>query len=439
MRTRIVGLTVLAAVIAIALFGVPFAGVVVKYLHGDELSELERTADVAALAVSANLTRGRRLDPLPQSEGESDIAVAVYATTNLRLIGSGPGLGDQPVRGALAGTISSAEPAGEIVVAVPVVVDGAVKGVVRAATSRSEVYRQVGAAWLLMLGLGVLAIGSVWLIARRLAATLTRPLDNLAAIALGLGDGDFTVRSRPSGICEIDSVGTALNSTAERIGELLARERAFSADASHQLRTPLAGLRLTLESALDTLGPDTPAPETRSTLTAAIAAADRLERTIQDLLALARDTGGSTDLLDLSGLLTELEQTWQPRLVSAGRLLRFTVDPEHPPVQASTAAVRQVLTVLLDNAVSHGAGAVSVVVRDAGDALAVDVSDEGAGVGTPSEELFARRSAASNGHGIGLALARSLAEAEGGRLGLNRPRPATFSLLLPAAPPEPQC
>ncbi|MDT7630345.1 MAG: hypothetical protein QOI50_2275, partial [Pseudonocardiales bacterium] len=92
-----------------------------------------------------------------------------------------------------------------------------------------------------------------------------------------------------------------------------------------------------------------------------------------------------------------------------------------------------VLTVLLDNAVGHGGGGVTVAIRDAGQALAIDVSDQGTGVTIPTDQLFTRRAAGAAGHGIGLALARSLAEAEGGRLRLTTPSPPTFTLLLPTA------
>jgi signal transduction histidine kinase len=92
-----------------------------------------------------------------------------------------------------------------------------------------------------------------------------------------------------------------------------------------------------------------------------------------------------------------------------------------------------VLAVLLDNAATHGGGAVTVTVRDASGALAIDVSDEGPGVSVPEGDLFVRRADTAAGHGIGLALARSLAEAEGGRLRLASAHPATFTLLLPRA------
>jgi signal transduction histidine kinase len=131
-------------------------------------------------------------------------------------------------------------------------------------------------------------------------------------------------------------------------------------------------------------------------------------------------------------LLDELAQTWRPRLAERRRALEVTVQPQTPMSGASAAAVRQILAVLLDNATTHGTGSVEVTVRDAGNALAVDVTDHGSGITVPSAQLFARRGPTATGHGIGLALARRLAEAEGGRLRLSNPSPPTFTLLVPA-------
>jgi signal transduction histidine kinase len=86
--------------------------------------------------------------------------------------------------------------------------------------------------------------------------------------------------------------------------------------------------------------------------------------------------------------------------------------------------------VLLDNATRHGVGDVTLRVRDAGGALAFDVADEGPGV--DGSEALPRRLDESRGPGIGLNLARGLAEAEGGRLRLSQPVPPVFTLLLPA-------
>ncbi|MDQ4102922.1 MAG: HAMP domain-containing histidine kinase [Actinomycetota bacterium] len=426
MRTRIVGLAVLAAVLAIGLFGIPLAAGVLKYAVSDERTKLLRMADAAAAAVAADVLRGDTPTDLPDPKDETRLAV--YVNRGLRIMGTGPEGGDAQVHRALRGEINTGDLNGDLVVAVPVTHDSNVIGAVRAASPRAAIYRQIALVWLGMLGLAGLAIGTVWLVARRQARRLARPLEELSDAARRLGQGDFSVRTTPADIPEIDSVGSALNSTAGRLDDMLARERSFSADASHQLRTPLTGLRLRLESALVRPGEDL-----RHAITDGIAAADRLEQTIEELLALARDTRSSNATpLDLSGLLDEIERGWHDRLAAQDRTLRVAVDPQAPTSLASTAAVRQVLTVLLDNAATHGSGTVSVAVRNAADALAIDVSDEGAGITAPEPELFTRRSRLADGHGIGLALARSLAEAEGGRLRLTRPTPPTFTLLVPA-------
>ncbi|MDT7595414.1 MAG: hypothetical protein QOJ06_960 [Pseudonocardiales bacterium] len=426
MRTRIVGLAVLAAVLAIALFGVPLAGGVLKYAKSNERTRLLLGADAAAAAVSADVLRGKM--PTDLRDPNDGTHLAVYVDRGLRILGTGPEGGDPAVYAALHGEISNKDLNGELIVAVPVTHDADVIGAVRAASPVMAVYRQVALVWLGMLGLGGLAICMVWLVARRQARRLARPLEELSEAARRLGQGDFSVRTIPAAIPEIDSVGSALNSTAGRLDDMLARERSFSADASHQLRTPLTGLRLRLEAALTH-----PDQDLRHAITDGIAAADRLEQTIEELLALARDTRSSnTTPLDLPVLLDEIEAGWHDRLAAQDRALHVAVDPLAPVSLASTAAVRQVLTVLLDNAATHGSGTVSVAVRNAADALAIDVSDEGTGITAAEPELFTRRSRLADGHGIGLALARSLAEAEGGRLRLTRPAPPTFTLLVPA-------
>ncbi|MGH3842959.1 MAG: sensor histidine kinase [Pseudonocardiaceae bacterium] len=427
MRTRIVGLAVLAAVLAIGLFGVPLAAGLLKYVKSDDRTNLLLQAYAAAAKAAADLQR--RHAPTELRDGQDGIHLAIYVLARSEPIqGTGPPDQDITVYNALRGVSGNADLNGELVVSVPILLDSDVYGAVRAASPVSAVYRRVALLWLAMLGLGSLAIGMVWLVARRQARRLARPLEELSDAARRLGQGDFSVRTTPASIPEIDSVGSALNTTAGRLDDMLARERSFSADASHQLRTPLTGLRLRLEAALDHPGQDL-----RQAITDGIAAADRLEQTIEELLALARDTrSSSTTPLDLPALLNEIEASWQDRLAAQDRVLLVAVDPHAPVSLASTAAVRQVLTVLLDNAATHGSGTVSVAVRNAADALAIDVSDEGAGIEAPEPELFTRRSRLADGHGIGLALARSLAEAEGGRLRLTRPAPPTFTLLVPA-------
>jgi signal transduction histidine kinase len=419
-RRRIVLRAVAAAILAICLFGLPMAVGVFQYFSADERAELERLADAAALSVADELA-GNQAVPLPDTD--PDTRLALYSPAGTLRAGRGPATADEVVSHAGDGQVATGEEGGDLLVAVPISDQGTITGIVRGATARTETYQRTVLIWLAMLGLAGVAIGATWLLARRMAGTLARPLEELGTAAKRLGEGDFTVRTGRSGIPEIDSVAEALDTTAQRIGETLDRERALSANTSHQLRTPLAGLRLELEAALDS-----PDRDPRDALAGGIAAADRLEAIIEDLLTLARRSPAPGQPADLDALLTEVREHWHGPLAARGRVLR--IDTDHAPrPRAAPAAIRQILAVLVDNAVTHGRGTVAVVARDSGNALAIDVSDDGPGI-DPDRDVF-DRAASDPGHGIGLALARSLAEAEGGRLLLRHPAPPTFTLLLP--------
>jgi signal transduction histidine kinase len=425
-RRRIVVLSVLAAVLATSLFGVPLAVGVARFHLDAERTELARVADTAAITIAVGVGRGGT--PAVLSPPDSDVDLALYDVAGRRQSGNGPATADLSVTRAREGLSVTQDVAEQLVVAVPVTDGDRVGAVVRAASDYSAVTRRIAWTWAAMLGLGGLAVGATWLVARRQARRLAGPLEALSRTAQQLGAGDFSVRTDVSGIPEIDSAGGSLNSTAARLGDLVSRERAFAAAASHQLRTPLTGLRLGLETAMDAPGADL-----RAAAAAAIAAADRLERTIDDVLSLTREPGREGAPLDVDALVGEVEQTWRPVLAAQGRALRVDRRPDAPPTGAAVAAVRQVLAVLLDNAARHGAGSVTLTVRDADRALAFDVADDGPGMDHPVSPPRGGSEAEGQGggHGIGLALARRLAEAEGGRLWLARPAPPVFTVLLP--------
>jgi signal transduction histidine kinase len=261
--------------------------------------------------------------------------------------------------------------------------------------------------------------------ARYQSGRLAAPLERLTEAAQALGDGDFTVRARRSGVREADAAGRALEVTARRLGEVLDRERAFSADVSHQLRTPLTGLLLGLESALDRADADP-----RAAIRTALERGQHLQSIIDDILRLARDGQGPREVLDVPALLKDVRGHWHGPLTARGRPLSVTFREPLPEVRSAPSVILQILDVLVDNAATHGRGRISVEAVDLGTALSIEVSDEGAGI-TDGEDVFTRRTINGEGHGIGLPLARSLAEAEGGRLLLRRPMPPVFALLLP--------
>jgi signal transduction histidine kinase len=167
-------------------------------------------------------------------------------------------------------------------------------------------------------------------------------------------------------------------------------------------------------------------------VTAALAEVDRLETTIATLLAVARDTPRRATSTDVAAVVEAARERWHGRLAAASRPLRAPAASAQLAVRADPHVVEQILDVLLDNAASHGAGAVRIGVRELEGWLAIDVGDEGGGFGDRPEDVFARRDATANGHGIGLPLARSLAHAEGGRLSVTQPGPRpVVTLFLP--------
>jgi len=424
MRRRVVVLALASAALAITLFGLPLGAVVAMYLADAEQTELGQVAAVAALSVAVDLSSGH--DPaLPPTEEQAD--VGLYDRSGSRILGTGPATFTDSATAAR----SAVGGGGDQIVTVPVIGGGQSAGLIRVAASPAEVYQQVGVAWATMAVFGTVALGAVWLTARRQAGRLAWPLEQLSGTARRLGEGDFTVRAPHVSVPEIDSLGADLNTTAARLGDLIVRERSFSADASHQLRTPLAGLRLTLETALED-----PAADHRQAMTDAVHAVAKLQTTIVDLLALARDSRADRPIFDLDLLLDDVDEHCLPRVHSVERTLDVVVEPGLPRAKATSGAIREVLAVLLDNAVQHGSGGILLRVRDAGGAVALDVIDDGT-IPRPDEELFVRRRPPdATGHGRGLALARSLTEAEGGRLALTRQSPTTFTVFLPVSREE---
>jgi signal transduction histidine kinase len=308
-----------------------------------------------------------------------------------------------------------------LVVAVPILASEKVVGAIRASRSTEELSERVLRMRLTIAGVAALIVALAAAAALALTRRLTRPVGELAAAAARIDEGQTTLRAPRSGIDELDTVAEALDDMVDKLGAVVARERAFSADASHQLRTPLAALRLVLESR-ELAGADVDEP---------LRQVERLEATIETLLAAARDVPVDREPFTAGPLLEELRRAWTGPLADRGRALEIVVPQRLPRVSASRGAVREILGVLLDNAARHGDGTVRVRARRINGSVAIDIADEGPGIAEP-EQAFTRRS--GEGHGIGLALARSLAEADGGRLDLVDAGPGTtrFTLLLRA-------
>jgi signal transduction histidine kinase len=223
-------------------------------------------------------------------------------------------------------------------------------------------------------------------------------------------------------------VAAALDGAAAQIAQLVGRQREFTANVSHQLRTPLTALRLRLDELATLDDPEA----ARTELEAALRVADRVEQTVADLLALARagDLGAPRDI-DLAELAREHATTWRPVFARAGRALELHGDSPLP-ARVSPGGVAQALDVLLENALEHGAGTTRLEAAEQAGRYRIAVTDAGAGVPPAVEaRIFERDVSTAGSTGIGLSLARALVEADGGRLVLARPRPARFEILIP--------
>jgi signal transduction histidine kinase len=406
------------AIAAVVLLALPLFVVLGRIYRDEELLRLQR--DTVAS------TRGIDLDPAHRDPvelpGTTD-RLTVYDRAGRRRAGRGPVSAPPLVREALArGRVTDGAGHGALEVAVPLLRAERVTGAVRAVRSDDGAKADARAAQLVLGAVAAAIIGLAALAAALLARRLATPLERLAGSARRLGEGDFSARPAPAGIPEVDAVGAALAATAQRLDDLIARERAFTADASHQLRTPLQALRIELE-ALELRGDAGPE------LLAALAEVDRLQATIETLLSVARDAPRERTPTALRPLIEQVRDRWSGPLARQARPLRIVERASDPVARASADVVAEILEVLVANAAEHGEGAVTMTLRETGEWIAIDVADEGGGIPAGAGDVFARRGGGARG--IGLALARALADAEGAGLALTRPGPQpVFTLTL---------
>ncbi|MEU7341124.1 HAMP domain-containing sensor histidine kinase [Streptomyces sp. NPDC007074] len=430
MRQRVVRVALTAALVAVVLLAGPLALVIRSSLYTAQRDTLERTALAGAVRVSPDFATGDPVElPRPLPGG----TLGLYDPKARLRAGSGPADGDVPVRRALGGGLVRSGTGGRIVVTVPVSHAERVIGVVRASSPAGAVRRRVLTAWGVLLGVALLAVLIAVLVARRQARALAAPLEELSEHCGAVAEGDLSRRAASSTVAEIDQVARTHNEMLHSLAELLRRERDFTGNASHQLRTPLAGLQLALEEGLGQ-GRDSPL---RPVVAEALATTRRLHRTVEELLRLSRSRGwahAAATYVPVRRLVQETVDRWHGPFARDGRRLLSSADDLPADLRVPGAPVSEVLGILLDNARVHGRGSVQVRVRDLGSALALDVSDEGS-VGGDRARLFDRgHSGGGAGAGIGLALARDLAVSLGGRLSMTRADPATFMLLLPVDP-----
>ncbi|PPJ25213.1 sensor histidine kinase [Nocardia nova] len=419
MRRRILLSMLAALTLTTVVLGIPLAFTAWQWVADITRSDLRARLDRMSVEIVGQeredgLVHGvldlRSVRPLIPSGGRLTIIYPTPEDAALRVDAGAPEVENPVVESLSMGT------------------SGSLRLEVPAAPMHSMQRQAVGAVALV--ALASLAAGAA--VAVVTARRVADPLRDVAARAARLAKGDFRPDPRRHGITELDRVSDVLDSATVEIAGRLQREHALVADVSHQLRSRLTAVRLRLDEL--SAHPD---PAVVQESEEAMAQVDRLTEAIDELVRDSRDQDAADHepvpvVAELRGVVAE----WRHPFAEAGRKLVLSGDPAlRAPVTGSR--LREAVAVLVDNALVHGGGDCSVSVRtvyggpDREPLVAVEVADEGEGVSDElAPHIFDRGFSGAGSTGVGLALARALIEADGGRLELQRRRPALFAVFL---------
>ncbi|MGW4034101.1 ATP-binding protein [Streptomyces sp. NPDC004838] len=410
MRRRLINSILAVVLVVIAVFGVSLVIVETRTITISAQGSVEAEAVRLAGLIDALHSRGEPVTPeaLLERSGTKKYAL-------IKMPGQAPyEIGEKPSGSVIRGS-ARGEQGETVTVEEP----------------HSTVTKEVGRSLLIIGGVAIVAITAAVVLAIRQANRLGSPLIDLAETAERLGSGDPRPRHKRYGVPELDRVADVLDASAERIARMLTAERRLAADASHQLRTPLTALSMRLEEISATNDPATVKEEA----SIALAQVERLTDVVERLLTNSRDPRtGSAIAFDLDEVVKQQIEEWRPAYRSAGRALVRSGKPGMRAV-GTPGAVAQVLAALIENSLMHGGGTVAVRTRVIGNQAVIEVTDEGPGVPTDlGARIFERTISGRNSTGIGLAVARDLAEADGGRLELLQQHPPVFALFLGRVP-----
>ncbi|MFF2774784.1 ATP-binding protein [Streptomyces sp. NPDC058052] len=406
MRRRLITSTLAVVLVVIAVFGVSLVLVETRTITSSAQESVDAEALRIVSIVDSRLIGGEPVNPdiLAEQSGAKRYALVTIPGRPSIEIGARPT--GSVIRGYAEGE------RGETVVV---------------EESRSAVTSEVGSTALIIVAVAGLAVIAAVLLAVRQANRLASPLTDLAETAERLGSGDPRPRHKRYGVPELDRVADVLDASAERIARMLTAERRLAADASHQLRTPLTALSMRLEEVA--LADDLDTVKEEATI--ALTQVERLTDVVERLLTNSRDPrSGSAVAFDLDEVVKQQIEEWRPAYRSAGRAI-VRSGKQGMRAIGTPGAVAQVLAALIENSLMHGGGTVALRTRVIGNQSVIEVTDEGPGV--PADlgaRIFERAVSGRSSTGIGLAVARDLAEADGGRLELLQQHPPVFALFL---------
>ena len=423
---------------AAAIGAVLAGGGVLLYHH--QANALDRTLDQSLHARSVDLVAlVRQADPGLREAPPAPVADATGSFAQVldsrgRIHDQSPGLGPRPL---LTGPLLSRAQAGTVLVtrvhrlgtdvrllAVPLKTPEQDLVLIVGAPLRSRDQTLANLRSELLVG-GPAALLLASLIGYFVAGAALRPVERMRTRAASITEQHLSERLPvPPANDEIARLGATLNQMLARLEQAVKRERSFVSDASHELRAPLALIRTEVELALDL-------PRSAGELQAALSSigeeADRLSQLADDLLLLARLDEGELPLrkepLDISSLLHDVAERYQRRAADDGRSIH--VDAPELRIEADRVRLEQALVNLVENALRHGVGTITLTGASAPNRVEIHVADEGHGfpdsVAETAFERFTRGDPArtSSGAGLGLAIVKTIVEAHGGSVALS--------------------
>jgi signal transduction histidine kinase len=327
-----------------------------------------------------------------------------------------------------------------VFVAVPVASGGIVHGAVRITYPSRELDARVAANWRRLVLLAISALGTVVVVGFVVARGVTRPVRRLRMSALDVAAGKLDVQvPEAEGAPELRDLAHTFNEMTRQVRTLVDAQRAFVADASHQLRTPISVIRVRLDNLADDV------PEgSRAAVDSVQHEVARLDRLVDGLLTIARTQGRvvSAQPVDVAAITRERGELWAP--LGAEQHVAITVSaPATAVARAEPGATEQILDNLLANAleVAPPRSAIELRVDERAGGVELHVIDHGRGLtaeqrGSAFDRFWRSADAPPGGSGLGLAIVRDLATRVGGTAEL-RAAPAggvDAVVTLPAAP-----
>jgi two-component system, OmpR family, sensor kinase len=425
LRARLLAAFAYTLLVVIVALEVPLSANVSDRVNAEVEADSAAQAQVVAASVADQLGRPARVQQIAGQAAQNLDGLVFIVDGRGRLIASsqGPPTGavtDDPIAlEALQGNVAQGrhrEGDDVLSTAVPIVRNGRTIGALEVEQSLTEVNDQVRQDVLALIGIGALALALGLGVAWILAGSIAKPLRSLGEAARRRAAGDSEARAPVRGSREQIEVAQEFNEMADRLDAVLESQRAFVADASHQLRTPLTGLRLRLEAA----GVKTDDPAIRRDLEAAERESARLEELVSDLLELASSEQPADDeTADLGEAAHDALERWRAPADETGHTIRLD-EQGGGLVRAGGTELAAILDNLIENALKYSPRGTKVLVESA--------RVDGAGrIGVVSEsgpidpelsrrafERFYRGGARRDGTGLGLPIVAAIARRRGG-------------------------